>query len=120
MKSNSSSLKALLAAATLLLSSADIWARLPAPFQQQGAITSVDHEARVIVLAEPTKPRFRLGKIVKPNSFVWTETTQFIKNGQPSDASALSPNVRARLHYLYPPKKGRPFLVKVVWRNEDK
>lgn len=96
----------LLAGFALFLASSPAWARLPVPYKHQGAIASIDREARVIVLAEPPKPKFRLGKIIKPTTFVWTENTQFIKSGQPASASALSSGVPARLHYWYPPKRG--------------
>lgn len=121
LRLNSISTKAVLAATALLcLSAAESWARLPVPYKHEGAITSIDREARVIVLAEPPKPKFRIGKIVKPTTFVWTENTQFIKNGQLTNATALSTSVPARLRYWYPPKKGRPFLVKIVWENDPK
>jgi len=118
LRLNSISTKAVLAVTALLcLSAAESWARLPVPYKHEGAIASIDREACVVVLAGSPKPKFRLGKIIKPTTFAWTENTQFIKNGQPADVTTLASGAQARLHYWYPPRNGTPFLVKVVWEN---
>lgn len=109
--------KLVFGASILCLAGSTAWARLPRPYQHEGVVASVDSDSRVIALVQPPKPKFRLGKIVKPTTFVWNENTHFIKNGQPVAASALSSGAHARLHYWYPPKNGRPFLVKVLLEN---
>lgn len=102
----------------LFFASSTASARLPRPYQHQGIVALIESDARMIVLAKPPKPKFRLGKIIKPTTFVWNDRTQFIKSGQPADATALAPGSQMRLEYYYPPKKGRPVLVQIVWEGD--
>lgn len=104
----------ILAGCAFILAGSTAWARPPVPYKHQGTAASVDRGARMIVPTEPARHRFRLGKIVKPTTFAWTDSTHFIKNGQPADAGALASGAQVRLQYWYPPKKKPPCLVKVV------
>ena len=100
----------------LLIVTSEAWARLNVPRQHRGVVASIDKDASKIVLAEPKKSKFQLGRIIKPNTFTWSEETEFIKNGQPATPAALSEGTPAEVHYWYQ-TKGKPVLVKVVWQN---
>ena len=100
----------------LLVVTSNAWARLNVPRQHRGVIASIDKDASKIVLAAPKKSKFQLGKIIKPNTFAWSERTEFIKNGQPTTPAALFEGTQAEVHYWYQ-SKGKPVLVKVVWKN---
>jgi len=90
------------------------WARLAIPFEQEGVVKSIDGQAHTITLAPPPK-KFRLGRIVNPMTFAWTENTKFFQNRQQACPSTLLPGARVRLYYYFPPRRKLPFLVKVVW-----
>src|SRR2546426_6330131 len=108
------------AGCALLLGSASAWARLPGPYEHRGTIQSIDYHAQLIVLAAPPRPKFRIGKIVKPTTFVWTENTEFIKNGRPDDGAAMFPGARVHLYYRYSKTKLSPVLLKVLWTDKNK
>jgi len=111
--------RSVMAGCALLIAGASAWARLPIPYEQRGAVASVDENAHLIVLAAPPKPKFRLGKIVKPTVFVWTQDTKFIRNGQPADAAGLALGENVHLYYRYPGTKQPPVLVKVLWPDRN-
>jgi hypothetical protein len=107
-----------LAVYVLLFASSSGWARLPLPYEHQGVVATIDSEARKILLVEPAKPKCWLGwfgRTVKPTTFVWADETEFIKDGQPAEATALATGEHVQVHYWYPPQKGHPWLVKVSW-----
>ena len=99
---------------SLVVAGASASARLAVPHGQSGVIQSIDRQHQLIVLDMPPKPKFRIGKITKPSTFVWTENTKFIKNGEPADATGLFPGDRVRLYYRYSKRTQPPFLLKVV------
>ena len=103
----------LLITCTLLATSASGWARLPVPYECEGTITAIDSATHALTLMASPQPK--LGRSIKPTKFVWTEHTEFIKNGGPTDASLLLVGERVHVHYQYPTKKQLPVLVKVVW-----
>jgi hypothetical protein len=97
----------------LLAVRASSWGRLPVPYECEGAIAAIDQSARSLTLV--TSPQSKLGRTIKPTRFVWTENTEFIKNGEPTDANLLLVGEHVRVHYQYSTKKHLPILVRVVW-----
>lgn len=106
----------LLGLCALLVATSDAWARLNVPRRHTGVAATLDKDARTLLLAEETKPKFRFGWIIKPKRFEWAERTEFIKNGQPTTAAALSPGMQVELHYWIESKR-KPVLVKVSWKE---
>lgn len=107
----------LLGVCALLVVTSDGWARLNVPRRHTGVVATVEKDARLLLLAQETKPKFQFGWIIKPRRFEWAERTEFIRNGQPTTAAALSQDKRVELHYWYE-GKGKPVLVKVTWKDE--
>jgi hypothetical protein len=106
--------KVLLTLGLLALATFAASARLPAPHQHQGAIAFVDLQTHTLILAAAPKPKLRLGSIVKPSTFVWTEQTQFISKGLPFDPARLASGEEVRLYYHYRKAKQPPVLLKLV------
>lgn len=75
----------------------------------------VDGNTRTLALVTQPKSKFRLGKIIKPTTFVWNDQTKFIKDGREMNPADLTTNSPAQLEYFYPRGKGRPVLLKVVF-----
>lgn len=110
MKPKPSSLKAALVATALLcLSSAETWARLPKPIQVSGVVLAVDLDTSSLV--------FKAAKDKKPVVLDWNGDTQFIRNGQPTNATAL-PNGTPVVIYFKEVSFHNSLLKKVVWPND--
>lgn len=109
MKSKTSSLKAALAAATLLcLSSADSWARPPRAHELCGVIQFIDAQTHTLTVQSPKRDQ--------PLTVVWKRDTKFIHDWQFTDSAALKEGLRACVYYRSP-FFGKPFVTKVVWLN---
>ena len=107
-------LKVLLFAVPLVVAVVSVWGRLPAPYEEHGTIRSVDKVRQIIVLDRPPR-KLLIGKAVKPAEYVWTEETQFLKDGQLTNATPLLPGERASVWYRYSTNGQPPWLVKVSW-----
>jgi hypothetical protein len=109
MKSKASSLKAALAAATLLcLSSADSWARPPRARELCGVIEAIDPQTHALTIQSPKRDQ--------PLTVVWKRDTKFIHDWQFTDSAGLKKGLRACVYYRSP-LFGKPFVTKVVWLN---
>jgi hypothetical protein len=89
------------------------WTRLPVPYEFEGTIAAIDQNARSLTVTPV--PHAKLGWRIKPTKFAWSPTTEFIKDGEPSDPALLQVGDHVSVYYQFAAKKQPPMLVKVVW-----
>ena len=103
---------------TTVLLHADAWARLPVPYELQGTIQSIDSQSHRIVLDVP-KPKFRIAKTLKPNTFIWTERTEIVRNGHPVEPTELVHGQNVKLYYRYSQTNDVPYVLRLGLEKPD-
>ena len=77
--------------ATFFLSPMEVWARLPKPVEATGVVLAVDVDTQTLV--------FKVAKTKKPFVLDWDKDTQFVRDGQTVNPSALKIGSGVVIHY---------------------